>query len=201
MSDKNSTEQAQTEELQSETVSKEPGADAGAISESQDESIGPESELAGVQDKYLRLAAEFENFKKRTARERAKLINSANDELIMQLLDVVDNFERALGQTEQSVTQGKGDRQKLFQSLSDGARMIHGQLKKMLASHGVEEIQAKGALFDPELHEAALHIETGDTKPDHVAEVICKGYTRGKRVLRHAKVGVAKAKEKHGQEK
>lgn len=193
MSNKTSKEQTNIEELHS--APEAPAPDAEANDEAQNQTSGPELELAEAQDKYLRLAAEFENFKKRSARERSELINSASDLLIMQLLDVVDNFDRALQQTEQSIKQDKVDKEKLFDSLHDGSRMIHEQLKKMLESHGVEEIVAEGALFDPEVHEATLHIETGDTKPDHVAQVISKGYKKGKRVLRHAKVGVAKAKE------
>lgn len=195
MSNKTSKEQTNIEELHSEQEPEAPAPDTEANAELQNQSSGPELELAEAQDKYLRLAAEFENFKKRSARERSESINSASDLLIMQLLDVIDNFDRALQQTEQSIRQKKVDKEKLFDSLHDGSRMIHDQLKKMLESHGVEEIQAEGALFDPELHEATLHIETGDTKPDHVAQVISKGYKKGKRVLRHAKVGVAKAIE------
>lgn len=198
MSNKTSKEQTNIEELHSEPAPEAPAppaVDTEANGGPQNQTSGPELELAEAQDKYLRLAAEFENFKKRSARERSELINSASDQLIMQLLDVVDNFDRALQQTEQGIKQDKIDKEKLFDSLHDGSRMIHEQLKKMLESHGVEEIVAEGALFDPELHEATLHIETGDTKPDHVAQVISKGYKKGKRVLRHAKVGVAKAKE------
>lgn len=196
MSDNLSKEQTSAEELQSEQNADELAQDSETNDESPDQSAGLERELADAQDKYLRLAAEFENFKKRNSRERSELINSANDLLIMQLLDVVDNFDRALQQTEQTVKQKNVDKEKLFHSLHDGARMIHEQLKRMLESHGVEEIQAEGALFDPELHEATLQIETTETEPDYVAQVISKGYKKGKRILRHAKVGVAKPESK-----
>ncbi len=195
MSDNISKEQTGAEELQAEQVTEESMQDPESNPDTQCQSPGPEQELAEAQDKYLRLAAEFENFKKRSVRERSELISSANDFLIMQLLDVVDNFDRALQQTEQSIKQEKVDKEKLFHSLHDGARMIHDQLKRMLEAHGVEEIQAEGARFDPELHEATLQIETSEAEPDHVAQVISKGYKKGKRILRHAKVGVAKAKE------
>ncbi|MFQ5607476.1 MAG: nucleotide exchange factor GrpE [Candidatus Zixiibacteriota bacterium] len=156
-----------------------------------------ERELALAQDRYLRLAAEFENFKKRSARERSQLMDAANDRLLMMLLDVIDNFERALDQTEQRVTQDGVNKEKLFLSLHEGARMIHDQLKKMLEAQGVAEIPSEGAPFDPELHEAVLQLETGDCPADHVAQVISKGYKKGKRVLRHARVGVAKAREEN----
>lgn len=155
--------------------------------------LSAEEALAQAEEKYLRLAAEFENFKKRSLRERGDLIQSANDQLIIQILDVVDNFERALNQTQQSASGDSIDKDKLFDSLHQGAQMIHGQLKTMLTAHGVVEIEAEGVPFDPETHEAVLQIESDTCPPDHVAQVLTKGYKKGDRVLRHVKVGVAKA--------
>ncbi len=187
------------------TESKEPFADtektssaneqsqASEVSSGQADTTGTETALQEAQDKYMRLAAEFENFKKRTARERNDLINSANDRLLLQMLETVDNFERALASAERG--QGDENPEKLYSSLHEGAKMIHQQLLGVLKSQGVEEIETEGKQFDPSLHEAVVQIETDEHPEDHISQVISKGYRRGDRVLRHSKVGVASRKK------
>ncbi len=149
--------------------------------------------LADAQDKYIRLAAEFENFKKRNARERLDLINSANDRILLQMIDTVDNFERALESAEKG--QNDDNPQKLYQALHEGAKMIHQQLVNILKSHGVEAIETEGKPFDPTYHEAVIQIETDEQPEDQVAQVVSKGYKRGDRVLRHSQVGVSAKKK------
>lgn len=184
---------SETEKQQVEPVE---SSGAGEAAEG-DEHSALRAELAESKDRYLRLAAEFENFKKRSAREYTELIESANDRLIIQLLDVVDNFERALDMTEQKLEEQQGDRDKLFESLHEGARMIHQQLAGILKTHGVNEIDPQGEEFDPELHEAVLQIPSEEHPEDFVAQVIAKGYHKNGRVLRHARVGVSKTPDEN----
>ncbi len=164
----------------------------GQTNQPTDEMETLKAALSESQDKYMRLAAEFENFKRRTARERLELISSANDNLLLQMLETVDNFERALESAESG--QENSEPQKLYHALHEGARMIHQQLLAILKAHGVEEIETEGKQFDPALHEAVLQIESEEHDEDHIAQVISKGYKRGDRVLRHARVGVASRK-------
>lgn len=154
-----------------------------------------EAQLVREQDRYLRLAAEFENYKKRTARERLELLSAASDSVILSIIEVMDNFERALDTTEVAREEKNGDGEKLFESLHQGAKMIHQQLQNLLESHGVVEIEALNKPFDPTHHEAALLLDSDEHAEDHVVQVLSKGYMKGDRVLRHSKVGVTKPKK------
>jgi len=167
------------------------GTDSAIIGEANTSEEGFKEAQEEAKDRYLRLAAEFENYKKRVAREYERIANSASEKILLGVLEVIDNFERALNTTEQYQKDKSMDTQKLFESLHQGAQMIHQQLLGVLESHGVKEIDAQGKPFDPLLHEATLQIES-DLPPEHVAGVLSKGYTRGDRVLRHAKVSVSK---------
>jgi len=176
-------------------LSKINGTDAASGAAPSDADPSSDERLAQERERYLRLAAEFENYKKRAAREMEMLASASADRILMQTLDVLDNFERALDTTRRMAQNGQLDTQKLFDSLSQGAEMIHQQLSNILKSHGVQEIAAEGKLFDPAQHEATLQIDSDQLPEDHVAQVLTKGYARGGRILRHAKVGVTKKKE------
>jgi len=144
-----------------------------------------ENALKEKEDKYLRLAAEFDNYKKRTSREFRLLIENANQELIRELLDILDNFRRAL-----SVDKSSSD----MESLHKGMELIYNQLDTLLRERGLEEIESVGRKFDPQLHEAVMITETGEFPEDHVAEELQKGYIFKGKVIRHSKVSVAKPK-------
>lgn len=144
--------------------------------------------LKEKEDQYLRLAAEFDNYKKRTSREFARLVETANQELIRELLEILDNFKRAL-----SIENDNSD----FESYNKGIELIYNQLDTLLKERGLEEIEAVGGEFDPELHEAVMTIETDEIPEDHVAEELLKGYKLKGRVIRHSKVSVAKPKTKN----
>ena len=137
-------------------------------------------------DQYLRLAAEFDNYKKRTNREFTNLIESANKELIRSLLEIVDNFKRALSESNSKSDQG---------SLLKGMDLIYTQFDKLLIENGLDEIEAEGQPFDPELHEAVMTMESDDIPEDYVAEELQKGYRLKGKVIRHSKVSVAKPKK------
>jgi molecular chaperone GrpE len=143
-----------------------------------------ERELAELKDKYLRLAAEFDNYKKRTARDFSTLVETANQDLIKSLLDILDNFRRALATSRDS------DAASIFK----GMELIYSQLDNLLKDRGLEEIDALGKPFDPELHDAVMTMQTDEYPEDHVADEFQKGYKLKGRIIRHSKVAVAKPK-------
>ncbi len=136
-------------------------------------------------DRLLRTTADFDNFKKRAAREKIEAGQYASFSLLQKLLPVLDNFEMALT-AAQTAQGGK------LASLQSGVVMIQQQLKSALAEIGLEEIDAAGKPFDPALHEAVSHQETAGTPEDHVAQQLRKGYKFKDRLLRPATVIVAK---------
>jgi len=138
-------------------------------------------------DNWLRSAADFENFKKRAARERIEAAQFANAALLQKLLPVLDNFEmaQAAAQTAQ-VSQGG------IASLQSGIAMTQEQLKNVLAESGLEELDATGKSFDPTFHEAVSQQETESVPEGRVVQQIRKGYKLRDRLLRPAAVIVAK---------
>jgi molecular chaperone GrpE len=137
-------------------------------------------------DRLLRTTADFENFKKRAARERIEVAQSANASLIQKILPVLDHFEMALS----AAPEAKAENASSFQA---GVAMILQQLKNVLAESGVEEIDATGKPFDPALHEAVSQQETPEVPEGHVIHQLRKGYKLRERLLRPASVIVAKA--------
>ena len=138
-------------------------------------------------DRLLRTAADFENFKKRAARERLEAAQSATAALIQKLLPVLDHFEMAQAAAQNAPAPPDG-----IASLQAGIAMIQQQLKGILAETGLEEIDASGKPFDPTLHEAVSQLETADVPEGHVVQQIRKGYKLRDRLLRPATVIVAK---------
>lgn len=135
-------------------------------------------------DQLLRTAADFENFKKRAARERQELSKYANESLLQKLIPILDNLEMALTAAHtQPAT---------LESLQTGITMIHQQLKAALAEAGLEEIDAANKAFDPNWHEALSQQETGDVAEGQVVQQLRKGYRLRDRLLRPAGVVVAK---------
>ncbi len=136
-------------------------------------------------ERLLRTTADFDNFKKRAARERQEAIKFANESLIQKLVPVLDNFEMALAAAQSSSTDGS-------KSLSEGVAMIHSQLRQALAESGLEEISATGQLFDPNLHEAVSQQESSEVAEGQVLQQLRKGYKLRDRLIRPATVIVAK---------
>ena len=135
-------------------------------------------------EQLLRTAADLENFKKRAARERQDAIKYANESLLEKLMPVLDNFEAALAAANAPNTS--------LQSLQSGVSMIQQQLKSAMADAGLEEINAAGQPFDPNLHEAISQQETSDVSEGFVVQQVRKGYKLRDRLLRPASVIVAK---------
>ncbi len=136
--------------------------------------------LAAEQDKYLRLAAEYDNYRKRTAKEKESLYNDAKIDTVKALLGVYDNLERGIAQY--------GDEESPHRK---GLEMVFNQFKESLGKLGVETMDAVGQPFDPEKHNAVMHIEDESYGENTVAEVLQQGFTLGDKVLRFAIVKVA----------
>ena len=136
-------------------------------------------------ERLLRTTADFENFKKRAAREKQEAIKFANEGLLQKLLPVLENLDMALAATQTA-------RPEAGQSLQAGVNMISQQLKGVLAEAGLEELDALGKPFDPNLHEALMQKETPDVPEGQVVQQLRKGYKFRDRLLRPAGVVVAK---------
>ncbi len=138
-------------------------------------------------DRLLRLAADFENFKKRAARERTEAAQSAGAALLQKLLPILDHIEMA-----QTAAQSAGAPRGGMESVQTGIAMIQQQLKGILAESGLEEIDAGGKPFDPMWHEAVSQLETTEVPEGQVVQQIRKGYKLRDRLLRPATVVVAR---------
>ena len=174
-------DKTETETLSPETAVGAAGA--AALTPEQIEEL--KTTAAKAKENWVRTAADFENFKKRAAREKTEAAQYANSSLLQKILPVLDNFEMALA-AAQNVKDEK------LASLQSGVGMIQQQLKSALAESGLEEIDAAGKVFDPTLHEAISQQESADVPEGHVLQQIRKGYKLKERLLRAATVVVAK---------
>jgi molecular chaperone GrpE len=136
-------------------------------------------------ERLLRATADFDNFKKRAAREKTEAIHYANFSLLQKLLPILDNFEMALAAAQNA----EGDK---LASLQSGVAMIQQQLRTVLAENGLEEIDAAGKPFDPNFHEAISQQESAEIPEGNVLQQLRKGYRLKDRLLRPATVIVAK---------
>lgn len=142
-----------------------------------------EDALAEQKDKYIRLYAEFDNYRKRTEKEKAQNFDFGAREVIEKLLPVVDNFERALGTVDPE------DEDDAF---TKGVRGIYKQLEKMFEDLEVKTIPAEGEKFDPNLHNAVMTDTESDVEEDTITQDLLKGYTYKGQVVRHSMVKVKK---------
>lgn len=143
-----------------------------------------ENQLQEQRDKYLRLVAEFDNYRKRIAREKLDLIQTANKEVIISLLDILDDCDRAAGQMEDSDD---------IDSVKEGAFLIFNKLKNQLQALGLKEMESLHEDFDAELHDAVTEVPASskDLK-GKVIDNVQKGYYLNDKLIRHAKVVVGK---------
>lgn len=132
-------------------------------------------------EKYMRLMAEFQNYKKRVAKEKQDIQSFANEKIITELLEVLDNFERSLEHS------GDAD-----ENYVKGMEMIFQQLKTAMEKAGLKEIQALGEDFDPAVHNAVMQEESDELESGKVSKVLQKGYKLNDKVIRAAMVAVAK---------
>ncbi len=154
-----------------------------AVADEKPEQAGAADKNAEDEDlntKYLRLMADFQNYKRRTEKEKSDIYAYANEKLIGELLNVIDNFDRALAQTENA-----------NDSFVSGMSMIFKQLSEVLTKAGLEEIEALGLEFDPNFHNAVMTEDTDAYESGQVSAVLQKGYMLNKKVVRPSMVKVA----------
>jgi molecular chaperone GrpE len=174
ITDETSTEN--TENLTEETV-----AEGTETTETEDIKAKLESQLAEAKDKYLRLYAEFENFRRRTAKEKIETIQNASEGLIKELIPVIDDFERA-NKSFETVTE--------VEPLKEGISLVFSKLQKTLAAKGLKPMESKDKDFDVELHECITQFAAGEDKKGKVIDEVEKGYFLNDKVIRYAKVVV-----------
>ena len=150
-----------------------------------------EAEEAG--ENYLRMAADFENYRKRMQRDVADFRKYANEQMALELLSVVDHLGFALKHARETGEAAQG--------LQQGVELVYKQLKDTLEKFGVKSFAAEGEPFDPAKHEAMMQVVTEDAPENTVVQVLQEGYLYYEKVLRHAKVGVAKKPDEADQEK
>lgn len=161
-------ETEQTAAQEAEPVQEEKESELDTLKKSYDE----------LYDKHLRTLAEYENYKRRTQKEKTEIYARAQAETLTDLLPVLDNLERAAATEEES-------------PLAEGVQMVLKQLVETLTKLGVTEIEAVGSAFDPNLHDAVMHIEDEEAGENTVVEQFVKGYMLKDKVIRHSVVKVA----------
>ena len=146
----------------------------------EDDTAALEAQLKEKSDRILRLQADFENFRRRTAKETEELAAVITQNLLTDLLPLLDNFERAM-----AVEQTDGE------AFQKGVEMIFTQLREVLDKHGLEGIEAEGKPFDPNVHQAVMRVENPDVEDGTITQVLQKGYQAKGKVIRPAMVQVA----------
>ena len=144
-----------------------------------------QEELQIYQDKYIRLAAEFENYKRRAQRDQSDAIRYANESLLKNLLSTLDNLERAIQCGKDAGASG---------ALLEGVELTHKQFLETVGKLGVSQVSSTGSRFDPTMHQAVAQVESETAEPNTVVEEFQKGYFLHDRILRPAMVTVAKEK-------
>ena len=148
----------------------------------EDKAAALEAELKEKSDRILRLQADFENFRRRTAKEKEELAAVITQNILGDLLPLLDNFERAM-----AVEQTDGE------AFQKGVEMIFTQLREVLDKHGLQSIEAEGQTFDPNFHQAVMRVEDSDAPDGTITQVLQKGYQAKGRVIRPAMVQVARS--------
>ena len=176
----NMTEEAKDE---TDTVAEESVAaeQAQEQTEEQTEEEAPKVEDIDWKDRYIRLQAEFDNFRKRTLREKMALIESGGSDVWKAVLPVLDDMERAIAASEKSED---------IAALREGEKLIYNKFVDIMRQKGVVAIEALDAEFNPDLHEAVARFAAGEEKSGKVIDVVQQGYKQGEQVLRYAKVVV-----------
>src|SRR5436305_11442284 len=176
------TEQAQESEKTISLGSTPSSATAAQRSESEDPMTGLQADLDRFRDLALRSQADFENYKKRCAREKEEAIKYANKSLLEQLVAIIDNFELGLAAARE-----QGDQSPIY----SGMILVQKQLNDLLAENGLQPIEAEGKTFDPNLHEAIAHEPSNEYPEEIVMRQTRRGYRFKDRLLRPAKVVVS----------
>lgn len=172
-------------ELEAEDKAKETAETASGAETAEDEqNSAAQAEIEALNDRLKRTLAEFENFRKRSEREKAQMFDLGAKSVLEKFLPVIDNFERSVAQVPESEDSG-------IKAYAEGMDMIYRQLLKNLKEAGVEAIDAKGKPFDPAYHNAVMHEDNEALGENVVSEELQKGYLYKDSVLRHSMVKVA----------
>ncbi|MBR2751488.1 MAG: nucleotide exchange factor GrpE [Clostridiales bacterium] len=180
-------ENKETEEQESsdEDVLEFPEDEGSEGSEETSEEDSKDAELAEMKDRYMRLLAEYDNFRRRTQKEKEAIYADAVAEVVKEWLPLVDDIERAVASSENMDESS-------VEKVAEGIKLIGKQAGSVLGKLGVEEIEGKeGTSFDPNLHEAVMHVEDDSLGEQEIAQVFQKGYTCKGKVIRHTVVKVA----------
>lgn len=188
-------------ELESNQSKEEMKSKAHSEKENKDEMENLKAQANEFRDRFLRKAAEFENYKKRTDIEISSLLKYSNESLILKMLPVLDDFERAINSwdDDDKSSQAKPDQ---AQTGKKAVELIYDKFKKILEKQGLKEIDSLGKKFDVDLNDALMQSLNDELEPDTVIDVVEKGYYLKDKVLRHAKVIVSvrsENKESNGQ--
>lgn len=173
---------AESQEPRPEAPDDQPGPQPDQPSSAEARIAELERALAEAESRHLRVMADFQNFRRRNEEQFAERIRFAAQELVTDLLPVLDNLERALGAAQDAGS---------FESLHAGVEMTYRQILEILKRYGVEQIEALGAQFDPNLHEAVMRVEDQDADDNSVIEEMRRGYTMHSRVIRPSMVKVS----------
>lgn len=187
-----------TKENQSDNAT--PGSPEDSSSAASEEGAGTEAaealdplqaaqaEAAQFKDKLIRMAADFDNYRKRSRRDMTEAEKKGRDGLLVDLLPVFDNLERATSHAD-----GSSEDAGKVKGLVDGISLVMRQFRDSLTRQGIERVESVGRPFDPSVHEAIQHLETNDFPPGSIAAEVQPGYKDGERLVRPAMVVVAKA--------
>lgn len=163
------------------------------LKEKEAEVLVARTEAEDFKDRWLRAAAELENFRRRTAREYADQVARASERILRQLLEPLDNLERAVKAAQVTEGAGDGGSSDAHAALRQGIEIVYGQCVALLERENVRPMETVGNPFDANLHDALLVVERSNQTPNTVVDEVQRGYWLGDRVLRHAKVVVSKA--------
>lgn len=170
------SEKKTEEKVEKEEVIKEETATEETVAEEENEF---EKKWQDVNEKYMRTLAEYDNYRKRTIKEKESIYPEAKAVVVEKFLPVMDNFQRALDSAEEK------------NPFYEGVAMVKKQMDEVLTALGVEEIKAVGEEFNPELHNAVMHVDDEEAGENIIVEEFQKGYKIGDRVIRHSMVKVA----------
>ncbi len=175
-------EQVDAPQSEESTSNTEETSESPEKQQDTDNIVALRQQLGETKEKYLRLYSDFENFRRRTAREKLELTKTAGEKIIVDLLSVIDDFDRAKKSYEEA-------QEPNLDSLKNGFDLIMNKFLKILAQQGVQEMQAKGEAFNPDLHEAIAQIPApSEETKGKIIDVIEKGYQIEDKVIRYAKV-------------
>ena len=177
--DKNQEEQ---EEIKSEEATKNESDDSAQFEKADAKIAELETQVKEWNDKFLRKAAEFENYKRRTENDQFNLINYAAESFIIKLLPVVDDFERSMEHIDDIES---------TKSVKDGIKLVYEKLLKLLSEQGVKKMQTKGEPFNVDYHDALMQKKDDSVPPHTILEEVESGYIYRDKVIRHAKVIVS----------